>query len=551
MSDTSTVRVIPLGGAGEIGKNCTIIEQGDDLILVDVGMGFPHEEMYGVDIVVPDFSYVLERKDKLKAIFLTHAHEDHVGALPFLLPEVKCPVYATRLTAALVRQKLEEKMRGQVPLILEVNPGDTVEAGELSVEFVRMTHSIPETCALAVRTAMGIVLMTADFKFDFTPVDRKMPDVTRLVELGNEGVLVLLSDSTNVELPGWSPSERVVSKGLSEIFETAEGRVLVTMFSSNIHRMQQIIDISHDLGRYVAVGGRRMNQTIELAKSLGYLHVPQGTLIPIEEVSHYSASELTILVTGSQGEPNAALSRMARADYDRLSVKAGDTIVYSARPIPGNAGAIYRTINGLIHQGAIVVTDYTLPIHASGHGYRDELKAMIAMTKPFYLAPVHGEPRHQKLYLKMAEEMGHAPHRMFQLANGTPLILSESSAKVGDEVTHGEQLIDQHGNHVVTDSVLSQRTTMAHEGLVTVTVVTHKKEGIVARPVIQARGFSGPETALDALQDAVERELASLSDFELDDEWITAQVEDVARRVLSRTSRQRPMLVVSVAHARM
>jgi ribonuclease J len=552
MASAETVRIIPLGGAGEIGKNCTVLEQGDDLIIVDVGLSFPHEEQYGCDIVVPDFAYLVENQHRIKGVFLTHAHEDHVGALAYFLREIDAPLYCTKLVRALVRMKLDERMRGFEPTFREVEPGDTVEAGALKVEFVRVTHSIPETCALAIHTGHGIVLFTADFKFDFSPVDRKQTDMKRLIELGEEGVVLLLSDSTNVDRPGWGPSESAATEGLRSVFAAAPGRILVTMFSSNIHRMQQVVNIAAELGKKVAVAGRRMQQTFEIARQLEYAHIPRGTLIPIEEVGKYSASELVILLTGSQGEPMAALSQMSRAEYRFLKVAKGDTIVYSARPIPGNEGVIWRTVNRLIQLGANVVTEAAAPIHVSGHGYRDEIKTMINLTRPFYLAPVHGEPRHQKIYRELALTMGHAPHRVFTLANGDVLEIDEQKAAVVGQVPSGEILIDQHGDVPVTPEVLTQRTRLAHDGIVIVTVAIEPKEGVLAAPPrLDVRGFSGGEDLVDSLDAEIERELTKLSSFELRElDYVRSLVNDAVRRVLNKDSRQRPEIVINLVSVR-
>ncbi|MBX3095820.1 MAG: ribonuclease J [Fimbriimonadaceae bacterium] len=544
----ATVRVIPLGGAGEIGKNCTVLEQGEDLIVVDVGLSFPHEEQYGVDIVVPDFSYLIENQHRIKGVFLTHAHEDHVGALSYLLREVDVPLYCTKLVRALVKMKLDERMRGFEPKIREVQPGDTVEVGSLKVEFVRVTHSIPETCALAIHTVHGVVLFTADFKFDFAPVDRAQTDLHRLIELGEEGVVLLMSDSTNVDRPGWGPSESEATQGLRSVFAAAPGRILVTMFSSNIHRMQQVVNCAHALGKKVAVAGRRMQQVFEIARNLEYAHIPRGTLIPIEDVGKYSASELVILLTGSQGEPMAALSQMSRAEYRWLKVAKGDTIVYSARPIPGNEGVIWRTINKLVQLGANVVTEAVAPIHVSGHAYRDEIKTMVNLTKPFYIAPVHGEPRHQKIFRELAQQMGHADHRIFTLANGDVLEIEDERAGVNGTVTAGEILIDQHGDVEVTLDVLNQRTRLAHDGILIVTVTVNAHDGTLgAPPKVQARGFSGGEELVEDIDDAIEEELVKLSSFELKEtDYVRSVVTDTVRRMLNKDSRQRPEVVINV-----
>ncbi|HXH61169.1 MAG TPA: ribonuclease J, partial [Fimbriimonadaceae bacterium] len=343
----SVVQIIPLGGAGEIGKNCTVVRQGDEMIVVDCGISFPHEEHYGVDIVIPDFTYLVENRKALTGVFITHAHEDHVGALSFLLQEVQTPIYATPFTAAMIESKLSERIPHIDPEIRIVQPGDTVEAGSMSVEYIRVTHSIPETCALAIGTEVGTVLFTADFKFDNDPVDGVKTDTKRLAEIGKEGVLALVSDSTNVDRHGWGPSESEVSRGLRKVFTEAKGRVMMTMFSSNVHRMQQALDVAKETGRKLAVAGRRMEATLQLAARTGYLQIPEGTFVRLDEALKLEDDQIVVLTTGSQGEPMAALSQMSREEYSRLRVKYGDTVLYSARSIPGNEGAIWRTINRL------------------------------------------------------------------------------------------------------------------------------------------------------------------------------------------------------------
>ncbi|MBS1714055.1 MAG: ribonuclease J [Armatimonadetes bacterium] len=542
------VKIVPLGGCGEIGKNCTVVEQGDDLIVIDVGLAFPHEEHYGVDIVVPDFTYLIENKDRLRGIFLTHAHEDHVGALSFLLPQVSCPVYATPFTSALVRSKLEERTHLKDVGIETVQPGDTVTVGDLSVEFVRVTHSIPETCALAVHTVHGIVLFTADFKFDFTPVDGKLSNISRLTELGQEGVVLLLSDSTNIDRPGWGPSESRVTEGLRKVVQNAPGRVFVTMFASNIHRMQQAIDVAVETGRKVAVTGRRMEQTIDIARRLQYLRMPEGVYVKLDEIGKHASHELLVLTTGSQGEPMAALSQMSRNEYSRARVVEGDTIVYSARPIPGNEGAIWRTVNRLFKMGANVVTDSDSPIHVSGHAYQEEIKMMVNLVRPFYIAPVHGEPRHQHIFKNLAEAMGWPSHRIFEMSNGDVLVIDDDKAGFDGTVAHGEVLIDQHGNVPVTDEVLGQRASLGHDGVVVVSVGLDTEEGgLVGRPEAQIRGFSGPVDVVEDALDEVCTAMAKLVPNEIRDvDKVRATILETVRRTINRRCQQRPVVVAAV-----
>jgi ribonuclease J len=541
----SQVQIVPLGGVGEIGKNCTAVVQDQDIVVIDCGMSFPNEEQYGVDIVIPDFSYLVENKDRLKGIFLTHAHEDHVGALAYLLPQVKCPVYATEFTAAMVRSKLEERAPGLDVDLKIVSPGDKIDAGKLNCEYIQITHSIPETCSIAVRTVHGIVLFTADFKFDFTPVDGKMTDLHRFADLGEEGVVCLLSDCTNADRKGWSPSESTVRHGLLSTFEEAPGRVLMTMFSSNIHRMQQAMDMAKATGRKVTVAGRRIDQTIQLCSKIGYLDIPEGTFIPIDKMDKYDENEIVVLTTGSQGEPMAALSQMSRQEYTRMQIREGDTILYSARPIPGNEAAIWRTVNALFRMGAHVIYESDDPIHVSGHGHIEELKMMISLTKPYYLAPVHGEERHQRLYQEMAMELGYPDYRVFMIENGSVLTIGEKDAQITGKAPAGVMFIDQQGNVTVTEEMLKDRRQLGHDGVVIVSMSVNLNDGeILKRPKIETKGFSGsPEVLEDALG-FLEKDLLKLEDGEMRSQaTLETTLVDSVRRTLSRRSRQRPMVI--------
>lgn len=542
------VRVIPLGGVGEIGKNCTVVEQGDDLVVIDCGLAFPTEEMLGVDIVIPDFTYLLENKDKVRGIFLTHAHEDHVGSLPYLLDKLKVPLYATEFTHALIRNKLDEKLDIKTLDLRTFKPGNIIPAGALSVEPVRITHSIPDNCGMAVRTAHGIVMFTGDFKFDFTPVDGKLTNITRLGELGEEGVVALLSDSTNVERPGWGPSERLVSAGLQQVFSEAPGRVLLTTFASNIHRMQQLFDVAAAFGRKVTVVGRRMEQNIEICSRMGFLKPPKNTLVPLSDIKLFPDDKLAILTTGSQGEPMSALVQMSKGEYGRLQIKSGDTLVYSARPIPGNEAAIWRTINRLFRQGCNVVYDAPTPIHVSGHAYQEELKMMINLTRPFYVAPVHGEPRHQNLYLEIAKNMGYPDHRRFTLTDGVPLEISETSAHLGEAVHYGRVLVDNSGVPGVPDEVLRDRHNISNDGLVVITIPIDVEMGeLVGDPMIQTRGLHGPEGLMEKVEEVLVDHLRHLSSEEIKDvSRVRHDSADIVKRFIQKRVQLRPLILPMV-----
>jgi ribonuclease J len=537
----SQVEILPLGGAGEIGRNCTLLIQGDDMIMIDCGISFPNEEMHGVDVVIPDFSYVLENREKLRGIILTHAHEDHIGALSHFLKELKTPIYATTFCHAMIRPKLEERMDTKGLKFEEVRPGAKLKMGKLEVEWVRVTHSIPEACGIAVHTEHGIVFFTGDFKIDFTPVDGKTTDIHRLTELGNEGVVCLLSDSTNVDRPGFGPSESSVTDGFRKAFSKAEGRILVTMFASNIHRMQQAMDMAEEQGRKVAVAGRRMEQTIDICTRLGYLKPPKGIRIRLDEAYDFEPEKVVILTTGSQGEPMSALVQMSRGEYSRMKVVPGDTIVYSARPIPGNESAIFRTINRLFKLGATVVYDQKPAVHASGHAYQDELKMMINLVKPFYLAPIHGEPRHQHAYCEMALEMGHAPHRMFKLYDGAKLIMDDTKAWM-EEVTDGADVwIDRSGNEVPAQ-VVRERVALAEMGVIVLQIAVTK--GGLESVTATTNGVGGPSKIAQLAATAAGDALAILTAAELQDHALVQKTAtDGARAFLQRRFQLRPVFV--------
>lgn len=544
----SQVQVVALGGVGEIGKNCTVVRQGDDIVVVDCGLSFPNEEMLGIDIVIPDFTYLVENRDKIRGVFITHAHEDHVGGLPYLLRQVAAPVYMSELTHALTIAKLEEKIPAKQLDLRTFKPGDVIEAGSMTVETIRITHSIPETCCLAIGTSHGYLFFTADFKFDFTPVDHKLTDITRIGEIGREGVLCLFSDSTNVERAGWGPSERLVKEGLKKVLATAPGRVLLTTFASNIHRMQQLCEVAAEMGRKVAVVGRRMEQNLSICQSLGYLKIAKGTLINLDQMSSYPDDQIAILTTGSQGEPMSALVQMSKGSYGRLQIKQGDTLIYSARPIPGNEGAIWRTINRLFRQGCNVIYRSADPVHVSGHAYQEELKMMINLTKPYYVAPVHGEPRHQHLYLEIARGMGYPEHRIFTMEAGAPLEFSETDAHQGEPIPVGRVLVDNSGAPGVPDEVLRDRSNVANDGLVVVTIAIDPEQGeLVGDPVLQAKGFHGPEGLLDQAFDVLWDGLSELSRDDLrDSSRVRHEAQDLVRRFIHKRASLRPLVLTSV-----
>ncbi|GIK31118.1 MAG: ribonuclease J [Armatimonadetes bacterium] len=544
----STVEVISLGGVGEIGKNCTVVRQGDDIVVLDCGLSFPNEEMPGVDIVIPDFTYLIENAAHVRGVFLTHAHEDHVGALPYLLQHIDVPIHASEFTLALMKPKLDEQLPKRKLDLRPFQFGDILEAGSLSVEPIRVTHSIPENASFAVRTVHGIVLLTGDFKFDFTPVDGKLSNVTRFGELAKEGVVLLLSDSTNVDRKGWGPSEKIVADGLRKVFLESPGRVLLTTFASTIHRMQQVYEVAAQTNRKVAVVGRRMEQNVETCSRLGYMKIPPGTRISLEETKNFPPEQLAILTTGSQGEPLSALVQMSKGTYGRLQIQQGDTVIYSARPIPGNEAAIWRTINRLFRQGARVVYGDDPPVHVSGHAYEEELKLMLNLTRPYYFAPVHGERRHQYELARLAFQMDYPEHRVFLLDIGERLVVEETDARIEDRVPCGRVLVDNSGTPGVTDDVLRDRSNLSREGVIAVTVAIDVEMGeVVGDPYVQVRGVHSSEDVGKMVAKALDDLLDSLNVDDLrDSDKVRHLLAEAARRVVQRSIQMRPLVLPTV-----
>ena len=485
------LRITPLGGLGEIGKNITLYEYGDDMFLVDCGMSFPDEEMPGIDIVIPDFSYVVKNIDKIKGLVVTHGHEDHIGGIPYLLKECNIPVYGTALTIGLIEGKLSEhKLLGSAKLNV-VKPGDVVKFGAFSVEFIHVNHSIPDAVALAIETPIGTVVQTGDFKIDTTPIDGEVIDLARFGELGKNGVLALLSDSTNAERPGFTPSESIVGESFSTLFKKAENkRIIVATFSSNIHRVQQIIDEAVRCGRKVAVSGRSMENVVQVASELGYLTVPDGVLISIDMIKNYQPSQLVIVTTGSQGEPMSALHRMAFGDHRKVSVGAGDFIIISATPIPGNEKLVTKVINELLKLNAQVVYEKMYDVHVSGHACQEELKLMLNLTKPKFFIPVHGEQKHLVKHAALAESVGVKHENTLKTTNGKVIEITQDSMKVTESVQAGSILVDGFGVGDVGNVVLRDRKHLAEDGIIVVAVsVDSVTREVIAGPEIITRGF--------------------------------------------------------------
>lgn len=483
------LKIIPLGGLDEIGKNITVLEYGKDMIVVDCGLGFPEEDMYGVDLVIPDFSYLVQNKRKLRGMFITHGHEDHIGSIPYCMQQVICPIHGTAMTNGLIKLKLEEhKLADKVKLITH-KPGDMVKAGCFTVEFIHVNHSIADAVAFAIHTPVGTVVMTGDFKIDPTAGDG-MIDLARLGQLGNEGVLALLADSTNVERAGYTPSENIVTESLDRQFKNCDQRIIITTFASNMHRLQSVLNIAHRHGRKVAVTGRSMENMLKVAQELGYLKVPANTIVDLANIKSLPKNKVVIVSTGSQGENMSALHRMAFNTHRQVDIVAGDRIIISASAIPGNEKAVSKIINALYRKGAEVIYDKSEGLHVSGHACQEELKIIHGLVKPKFFIPVHGEQRHLQIHSKLAASMGMNPKRIVIGEVGTTIELTGKTAKLGAPVPSGIVLVDGTGVGDVGSVVLRDRKHLAEDGMIVVCVnISSEDGGIITGPDIITRGF--------------------------------------------------------------
>ena len=485
-----SLRIIPLGGLGEIGKNITAIEYEDEIIVIDCGISFPDEDIYGIDLVIPDIKYLLDNKDKVKGLFLTHGHEDHIGAIPYILKQINMPVYGTKLTIGLVESKLKEHDMLSKTNLIPISPGESIKLNKLIIEFIRVTHSIAESCALAIHTPIGTVLHTGDFKIDYTPIDGKVMDLNRIAQLGQEGILLLMADSTNVERAGHSLSEKIIGETLNRIISNANGRVIVATFASNIHRMQQIADASMMYNRKIVFSGRSMENISNVAMDLGYLHIPKESIVGIEDLNRYPSDKITIITTGSQGEPMAGLSRIAYGSHRHISIEQDDLFIISASPIPGNDKLVSRVINQLYRKGVEVIYEDLEDIHVSGHAYKEELKLIHTLVKPKYFMPVHGEYRHLKHHSDLALKLGMDKSNVFTLETGQVLEISQDKAIATEKVHTGVVFVDGIGVGDVGNIVLRDRRDLARDGMVTIVVAINKETySIVSGPDIITRGF--------------------------------------------------------------
>jgi ribonuclease J len=546
------LRVLPLGGLGEIGKNMTVVEYEDRIVVVDTGLMFPTPDQLGIDLVLPDFSYLRDRAEDIEAIFLTHGHEDHVGALPFVLRELSDhelpPIYGGPLTIAMVRSKLDEHRLRDVPLEV-LAAGDTVDAGPFSAEAIKMSHSIPDMHAMALTCELGTTLITGDYKFDQTPVDGVPADMARLAELGREGVLLLCGDSTNVDRPGIAPSESSVGPQLEQVFARCEGRIVVTSFASNIHRVQQVVDAAATLGRKVSLVGRSMRKNVNIGRQLGHIEIPEGMLVGVREVEDYPDHKIVVISTGSQGEPLSALRRMAHGDHPNVDLHAGDTVIFSATPIPGNERAVNETIDRIYQLGADVITARDAPIHASGHGYAEELKMMINLTSPRYVMPFHGDHRRIRLHSQLAESVGVEPDAIFRGENGRPLEIGADGARFGEREQAGVIFVDGVDVGDPSDIALRDRRMLSADGIFIVVATISGQDGqSVAPPELIFRGVpfldgADPEL-LDEIRDAVDQSLERSAQEEIREISLLQDHlhDDIARFVYERLKR-RPMVL--------
>jgi ribonuclease J len=549
VSKKSKLKIIPLGGLNEIGKNLTVFEYGNDIIILDCGLAFPEDEMLGVDLVIPDTSYLFKNKEKIRAIVLTHGHEDHIGALPYVLKDINVPVYGTKLTLGLVENKLKEHGLLSSVKLQTIKAGDEVYLGAFKVEFIRSTHSIADAVAIALHTPIGIVVHTGDFKVDYTPIEgNNMIDIARFGQLGKMGVLALMADSTNVERPGYTMSERTVGETFEEIFRYCDQRILVATFASNVHRVQQVINAAVLYGRKVAVCGRSMVNVVNVAIELGYMNVPEGTLIDIDHINRYKNNQVVIITTGSQGEPMSALYRMAFSDHKKVDIVPGDLVIISATPIPGNEKLVSKVINELFKKGADVIYESLADIHVSGHACQEELKLIHSLVKPKFFIPVHGEYRHLKQHANLAERLGLKKKNIFIMDIGQVLELTEDSARITGTVPAGKVLVDGLGVGDVGNIVLRDRQHLAQDGLIVVVVTISGENGsVIAGPDVISRGFvyvRESEALMEEVKGIAKTALSKCEEKKIKD-WSTIKstIKGSLSEFLYERTKRKPMIL--------
>lgn len=547
MEKHEKLKIIPLGGVQEIGKNITVFEYGGDIIIVDCGIMFPEDEMLGIDLVIPDFTYLIENSEKIRGIVLTHGHEDHIGAVPYLMREINIPVYGTALTLGLLENKLVEHGILEIVSLNVIKAGNRIPLGCFNIEFINSNHSIADSVALAIRTPVGTVLHTSDFKIDYTPVGDKPMDLQRIAEIGKEGVKILLADSTNVEKEGFTISEKVVGESFEAIFSKAKGRIIVATFASNVHRVQQIINAASKFNRKIVVFGRSMNNVMKKSMELGYLDVEEGIIIQPKEMDNYSANEIVFIVTGSQGEPMSALSRMSCDNHRSAEIKKGDLVIISASAIPGNEKSINRLINDLLKRGAEVIYEAISDIHSSGHACKEELKLVHSLVKPELFMPVHGEYRNLKRHADLAVSIGMNMENIFIMENGKVLEIDENTAKVEQKVKSGQLLVDGLGVGDIGRIVLRDRKHLSEDGLIIVVITMEKSSGeIIAGPDIITRGFvyvKESEQLISEIKNSMAEELGQYDLASLSFNSIKNIIRKKLRELLYRETKRNPMIL--------
>jgi ribonuclease J len=541
------LKIIPLGGLSEIGKNMMVMESEDDIIAIDAGLMFPEEDMLGIDLVIPDISYLVEHKEKVRGIIITHGHEDHIGALPYILPQLNVPVYSTKLTNGLISMKLKERRALAEANLKVIPPGGNVTLGRFRIELFPVCHSIPDSVGLVIYTPIGVVVHTGDFKLDHTPVSGRPTDLSRLAQLGARGVLLLMSDSTYAELPGYTPSEQVVGEALDHIMAEAPGRVIITTFSSLVSRVQQVIDAAAKHGRRVFVVGRSMSDTVRMALELGYLHAPDGILSRLDQLRGLPHNKVVFVTTGSQGEPTSALVRMANRDHREVHIIPGDTVVISATPVPGNEGLVNRVVNSLFKQGARVLYDKVAQVHVHGHASQEELKLLLTLARPKFFMPIHGEYRHLALHAKLAESVGLPKENIFVLEDGDVLELTPESGKRTGKITASNVYVDGLSVGDIDSIVLRDRKMLSKDGIVMVIIAVNRQTGkVIGRPDIVSRGFVDPlesKDMIEASRDLVAKVLDHGGARPADWGFISRKVRDTLNRFYYEQTRRRPMVL--------
>ncbi len=545
---TEKIRLVPLGGLGEVGKNMMVVEYGNDILIVDAGVMFPDDEMFGVDLVIPDTNYLADKKSRIRGILITHGHEDHVGGLPYILPMLDFPpVYATRLTQGLINVKLKEHRLLDKATINMVTPGDQLKLGDSLIEFFRVNHSIPDAVGVVMRTPLGIIVHTGDYKFDYTPVDGKPADFGALGRLGNEGVLLMMGDSTRIETPGYTPSERVINDSLDKIFANAPGRIMLATFASLISRVQQVVDTAARYDRFVALVGRSMINNVQMAIELGYLNIPKGMLIRAEDISKFKPEQVVIICTGSQGEPTSALTRIANQDHRQIRIQPGDTVILSATPVPGNEKMVHRTINNLFRQGAEVFYQGISNVHVSGHGAQEELKLMLSLIRPKFFVPVHGEYRQLVLHAKLGYSLGIPDENIVIAEDGDIVEFTQDEIKIVDHISSGNVFVDGLSVGDVGQIVLRDRKVLSQDGILMVVLTVDKETGQpIAGPDIVSRGFVYMRDAEELLESARERvrdSFVGLNGYASDWSFVKDKIKHTLSEFLYEKTHRRPMII--------